>query len=218
MNDVVSFKDRVEAGRMLAEALAKYADREDVLVLGLPRGGVPVAGEVARRLHAPLDVMVVRKLGVPGWEELAMGAIASGGIRVMNQRVLSRLDISRKAIDDVVAAQTKELRRREIAYRGHPGAPEIKNKIVILVDDGIATGSTIRAAVQALRQQDAKKIVIAVPTAAPESCDDLEPDVDELIALIKPEEFQSVGQWYEEFAQTTDDQVTQILAEAASHG
>ena len=147
-----------------------------------------------------------------------MGAIASGGIRVMNQRVLSRLDISRKAIDDVVAAQMKELRRREIAYRGHPGAPEIKNKIVILVDDGIATGSTIRAAVQALRQQDAKKIVIAVPTAAPESCDVLEPDVDELIALIKPEEFQSVGQWYEEFAQTTDDQVTQILAEAASHG
>ena len=208
------FRDRVHAGQLLAEALMKYANRDDVLVLGLPRGGVPVAYEVANQLHAPLDVLIVRKLGVPDNEELAMGAIASGGVKVLNSAVVRTFGIPPDVIEQAVATQSKELRRRELAYRGHTGAPEIKGRIVILVDDGIATGSTIRAAVQALRQQHPKQVIIAVPTAAPDSCEDLEPIVDDLVTLMRPEDFRGVGQWYEDFSQTSDAEVTQLLARA----
>lgn len=221
MKEVV-FADREHAGQLLAGALKRYADRPDVIVLGLPRGGVPVAYEVAKRLHAPLDVMVVRKLGVPGWEELAMGAVASGGVRVINEDVVCGSNISPEAIERVAAAELEELRRREIAFRGHTGAPDVKGKTVILVDDGIATGSTIRAAVQALRQQEPAGIVIAVPTAAADSCDKLEPMVDELISLVRPVYFHAVGQWYENFQQTTDAEVKQLIEAArereAAHG
>ena len=208
------FKDRVHAGRLLAEELAKYMGRDDVIVLGLPRGGVPVAYEVASRLKVPLDVLVVRKLGVPGWEELAMGAIASGGVRVMNEQVVRRAGISGQAIEAAVAEQTKELHRREIAFRGHIGAPEVEDKVVILVDDGIATGATIKAAVQALRQQGPDKIVIAVPTTSTDARDMLEPMVDEFVALMIPEDFRAVGQWYEDFAQTSDAEVSELLKRA----
>ena len=215
MKEII-FRDRVHAGQLLAQALMKYADRDDVIVLGLPRGGVPVAYEMAKKLLAPLDVIVVRKLGVPGYEELAMGAIASGGVRVINQQVVRAAGISQDAIETSAAAQLQELHRRELAYRGHTGAPEIEDKTVILVDDGIATGSTIRAAVQALRQQEPKQIIIAVPTASSDSCAMLEPMVDEFIALVTPDEFSAVGQWYEDFSQTTDAEVTQLLAKAAA--
>lgn len=214
MNDLV-FRDRVHAGRLLADALGKYAGRADVLVLGLPRGGVPVAFEVAKKLRAPLDVIVVRKLGVPGWEELAMGAIASGGVRVINEQVVRRAGISQAAIDEVAAAQLKELRRREMAYRGHEGAPEIEDRTVIVVDDGIATGSTIKAAVLALRHQGAEHIAIAVPVSSADARDMLEPLVDDFIALATPEDFRAVGQWYENFDQTSDTEVTSLLADAA---
>jgi putative phosphoribosyl transferase len=212
MNETI-FADRAHAGQLLAGALGKYANREDVIVLGLPRGGVPVAYEVAKRLHAPLDVIVVRKLGVPGWEELAMGAIASGGVRVINEDVVRSSHIPPESIERAAAAELKELYRREIAYRGHTGAPEVKGKTVILVDEGIATGSTIRSAVQALRQQDPARIVIAAPTAAADSCDMLATMVDELVVLMRPIYFHAVGQWYENFQQTTDTEVTQLLAE-----
>ena len=209
------FKDRVEAGQLLAGELKRYRDRDDVIVLGLPRGGVPVAYEVARHLHAPLDVIVVRKLGVPGYEELAMGAIASGGIRVMNEAVVRAFGITRDAIEQTVAAQLKELHRREQAYRGHEGTPEIEDMTVILVDDGIATGSTIHAAVDALRQQAPKRIIIAVPTTSTDARAMLEPLADDFIALITPDDFRAVGQWYEDFAQTSDAEVTQLLAKSA---
>lgn len=207
------FTDRVQAGQMLAGKLTKYAGRDDVIVLGLPRGGVPVAFEVAQKLHAPLDVIVVRKLGVPGWEELAMGAIASGGVRVINHDVVRQAGISRDAVEAVAAEQLKELHRRELAYRGHTGAPEVGGKTVILVDDGIATGSTIRAAVQALRQQEPDQIIIAVPVASTDSVAMLEPMVDKFIALVVPEEFRAVGQWYRNFSQTPDAEVTELLAQ-----
>lgn len=215
MNEII-FADRAHAGQLLAGAVSKYANRPDVIVLGLPRGGVPVAFEVAKRLHAPLDVMVVRKLGVPGWEELAMGAIASGGARVINEEVVRGSNIPPESIERVAAAELKELQRREMAFRGHTGAPDVKGKIVILVDDGIATGSTIRAAVQALHQQEPAKIVIAVPTAAADSCDKLAPMVDELVSLMRPIYFHAVGQWYENFQQTTDAEVKQLMEAAAT--
>ena len=214
MNELI-FKDRVHAGRLLADALSEYADRDGVVVLGLPRGGVPVAFEVAKKLHAPLDVLVVRKLGVPGWEELAMGAIASGGVRVINERVVRQAGISPEAIEEVASAQWRELRRREAAYRGHEGTPEVEGKTVILVDDGIATGATVRAAVQSLKQQGAEAVVIAVPTASTDARDLLEPMVDEFVALITPEGFRAVAQWYEDFDQTTDAEVTRLLKAAA---
>ena len=208
------FRDRVHAGQLLAGQLMQYADREDVIVLGLPRGGVPVACEVAEKLHAPVDVLVVRKLGLPGWEELAMGALASGGVRVINQEVVRSAGISHAAIETAVARESRELQRRELAYRGHTGVPEIEDKTVILIDDGIATGSTVKAAVLALQQQEPARIIIAVPTAAPDACAMLEPMVDELIALLQPDEFRAVGQWYEDFSQTTDAEVTECLAKA----
>lgn len=210
------FRDRTHAGQLLAGRLMTYAGRDEVVVLGLARGGVLVAFEVAAQLHAPLDVIVVRKLGVPGWEELAMGAVASGGVRVINHEVVRAAAISQDAIEATAAAQLKELHRRELAYRGHLGTPEIAHKAVILVDDGIATGSTIRAAVQAIRQQSPKQLIIGVPVAAAESCAALGPMVDEVIALVVPGEFHAVGQWYENFPQTTDAEVTRLLARAAS--
>jgi len=210
------FKDRVEAGQLLAGELRRYRDREDVIVLGLPRGGVPVAYEVARFLHAPLDVIVVRKLGVPGHEELAMGALASGGVRVMNDSVVRAFGISRDAIEKTAALQLKELHRREQAYRGHEGAPEIQGRTIILVDDGIATGSTIRAAVQALRQQSPKEIIIAVPAASTDAAAMLEPLVEDFLALITPDDFRAVGQWFEDFSQTTDAEVAELLSRSAA--
>jgi putative phosphoribosyl transferase len=215
MNHLI-FNNRTHAGQLLAEALSQYADRSDVIVLGLPRGGVPVAFEVAKKLHAPLDVCVVRKLGVPGCEELAMGAIASGGIRVVNDEVVRGSGITPEQMEREFAKQLGELHRRELAYRGHTGAPDVVAKTVILVDDGIATGSTIRAAVLALRQQRPTRIVIAVPTAAADSCHRLEPLVDELVTLSKPMYFRAVGQWYSDFSQTSDSEVKWLLNQAVS--
>ncbi len=208
------FRDRVEAGQLLAEKLGAYADQPGVLVLGLPRGGVPVAAEVARQLHAPLDVFVVRKLGLPGHEELAMGAIATGGIRVINAEVVEPLRIPDHVIDAVAADEQRELVRRERAYRDDLPPPAVAGKTVILVDDGIATGSTMLAAVGALRQLQAGRIVVAVPTVAPTTFGEIEKAVDELVAVMVPEHFRGVGQWYDDFSQTTDEEVRQLLAQA----
>lgn len=211
-----AFKDRVEAGRLLGEELVAYArGKKNIIVLGLPRGGLPVAREVAEKIGAPLDVMVVRKLGVPGWEELAMGAIASGGVRVLNHDVLRSLHISEKALEKEVGLEMEELKRREIAYRGHAGAPEVKGRTVFLVDDGIATGSTMRAAVEALRLQGAAAIVVAVPVAAADTCREIESTVDRLVTLMRPEVFGAVGHWYERFPQVEDEEVRGILEQAA---
>ncbi|MEY5012822.1 MAG: hypothetical protein RLY69_537, partial [Verrucomicrobiota bacterium] len=205
-----AYKDRFEAGRLLADELVEYANDKNVIVLGLPRGGVPVASEVAKKIHAPLDVMVVRKLGVPGWEELAMGAIASGGVRVLNDEVIRSLHISQKALENEIGIELKELHRRELAYRGHAGAPAVKGRTVLLIDDGIATGSTMRAAIEALRQQGAAHIVAAVPVAAADTCIEMEPMVDRLVALMKPEVFGAVGHWYEKFPQVDDAEVRSL--------
>ena len=208
------FRDRFQAGQLLAKRLTQHANRSDVIVLGLPRGGVPVAFEVAKELNAPLDVFLVRKLGVPGYPELAMGAIASGGVRVLNDAVVYQLDLPQRVIDAVAREQEGELRRRELAYRGHGGAPEIQGKTVIVVDDGIATGSTMKAAVRALHHQGAARIIIAVPTVAAVSYEDLAREADEMVALITPKDFIAVGQWYENFGKTSDEEVTALLDEA----
>jgi putative phosphoribosyl transferase len=207
------FRDRSEAGELLAEKLAKYANRPDVLVLALPRGGVPVAAQVAKKLNAPLDVFVVRKLGLPGHPELAMGAIATGGVRVLNGEVIDPLGIPDNVIEAVTAQEQQELERRERAYRDDLPPPEVEGKTVILVDDGIATGSTMIAAVAALRQLEADRIVVAAPTIAPSTYDYLRRTADEVVAVIVPEEFHGVGQWYEAFSQTTDEEVHQLLGE-----
>ncbi|MFB3904114.1 MAG: phosphoribosyltransferase [Acidobacteriota bacterium] len=205
------FRNRSEAGRVLAEKLAPYAGRPDVLVLALPRGGVPVAYEVARSLDAPLDVFVVRKLGVPGHEELAMGAMASGGIRVLNHDVVRSLEISQEAIDRVAAKEREELERREKAYRGDRPPAQAQGRTVILIDDGLATGSTMRAAVLALKQQHPAAVIVAAPTAARETCDEFRTEVDEIICAVTPEPFYAVGLWYEDFSQTTDEEVRDLL-------
>lgn len=210
----MTFRNRVEAGRRLAAKLAQYARRQDVLVLGLPRGGVPVAHEVARRLGAPLDVFVVRKLGVPGHEELAMGAIASGGVRVINDQVVAELGITRATLDRVAVVEERELHRREHLYRADRPLPVVRDWTVILVDDGIATGSTMRAAIQALRHLGARRLVVATPTVAPSTARELAADVDEFVAVITPADFAGVGQWYEDFTQTSDDEVRALLAES----
>ena len=209
------FRDRVEAGRILAKLLSHYANRPGVLVLGLPRGGVPVAFEVAQGLNVPLDVFVVRKLGVPQQEELAMGAIASGGVRVLNQDVIEMLGIPEEVIDAVAARERRELHRRELAFRDHRPPPEMHGRTIILVDDGIATGATMRAAVKALRQLKAARIVVATPTAAPSTVEEMRPEVDELVAVMTPDDFAGVGQWYEDFAQTTDEEVRDLLQKAS---
>jgi predicted phosphoribosyltransferase len=208
------FRDRNEAGQLLACKLKRFASRPDVIVLGLPRGGVPVADEVAKALQAPLDVFVVRKLGLPRQRELAMGAIATGGVRVLNEEVIQELGISYRTVDAIAAVEQKELARRELAYRGHGSAPMIRGKTVILVDDGIATGSTMRAAIEAIRKQRPARLIVAAPTVAPSSYLELKPHVDEIVALMTPENFSAVGQWYLDFSPTTDEEVTQLLQEA----
>jgi putative phosphoribosyl transferase len=210
-----AFPNRIEAGRLLAEKLEKYADRDDVIVLGLPRGGVPVASEVAKRLRAPLDVFIVRKLGVPGFEELAAGAIASGGVRVLNEDVMRAIPHADEAIETVTARETEEMQRREQTYREGRPAPELRDRIAILVDDGLATGATMRAAVKALRQRGAAKIVVAVPVGPPDTCHEIEEQADETICLSTPEFFQAVGQYYDDFSQTTDEDVRKLLGSAA---
>ncbi len=210
------FSTRRKAGEELASKLGKYAGRGDVLVLALPRGGVPVGYEVAHALHAPLDVFVVRKLGVPEDEELAMGAIASGGVRIVNEEVTRAVGISEEAIDAVARQEWVELERRERLYRGDRPRPAVQDRTVILVDDGLATGSTMRAAATALRQMRPAKIIVAVPVAAPETCDEFREEVDEVICAIIPEPFMAVGAWYEDFSQTSDDEVRELLQDAAA--
>ena len=210
-----AFPNRAEAGRLLAEKLENYVGRSDVVVLGLPRGGVPVAYEVAQRLGAPLDVFVVRKLGVPGFEELAAGAIASGGVRVLNEDVVRALPNADQLIESVTEKETVELERREQTYRDGRPAPELRGRVVILVDDGLATGATMRAAVAALRQRGVAKIVVAAPVGAPDTCRELEQEADETICAITPEFFQAVGQYYEDFSQTSDEEVRELLSRAA---
>jgi len=208
------FRDRTDAGKQLATKLLSYKDRSDVLVLALPRGGVPVAFEVAQALHVPLDIFLVRKLGVPRHEELAMGAISTGGVRVLNEDVVDYLRIPKHIIDAIAAEELKELERRELAYRGNRPEPDIKGKTVILIDDGLATGSTIRAAAQALRQQQPARIVVAVPVSAAQTCDEYRIGVDEIICAVTPEPFLGVGRWYRDFSQTTDEEVRDLLARA----
>src|SRR3979411_3354944 len=210
------FRDRREAGRLLAAKLTAYANRPDVIVLALPRGGVPVAYEVARALGAPLDVFVVRKLGVPGYEELAMGAVATGGVRVLNDQIVDRLGIPDHLIDAVAAREQQELSRRERLYRGGRPPPNIRGRTVILEDDGLATGATMHAAIQALRQQQPARIVAAVPTASPETCEEMRAEVDDVICAITPEPFHAVGLWYQDFSQTTDEEVRALLARRAA--
>jgi putative phosphoribosyl transferase len=210
------FRDRTEAGRLLAARLEKYAGKPDVIVLALPRGGVPVAYEVARALRAPMDVFVVRKLGIPGQEELAMGAVATGGVRVLNDQVVSGLGIPDYVIDAVVHWETEELKRRERAYRGDRPPPDVRGKTVILIDDGLATGSTMLAAVRALRQQGPARIVVAVPVASPDTCELLKTEVDEVVCAATPEPFYAVGLWYRDFSQTTDDEVRELLARSGA--
>ena len=206
------FRDRTDAGRRLAARMTEYAGRSDVLVLALPRGGVPVAFEVARALRAPLDVFLVRKLGVPGQEELAMGAIASGGVRVVNEAVVQHLDIAPEMIDAVTAREQGELERRERAYRDDRPAPDVRGRTVILVDDGLATGSTMRAAALALRQQGPARVVVAVPVASREACAEFRGEVNDIVCAATPEPFMGVGRWYEDFSQTTDEEVRSLLA------
>jgi putative phosphoribosyl transferase len=209
------FRNRSEAGRLLAHALQRYKNRPDVLVLALPRGGVPVAYEVAKSLNAPLDVFIVRKLGVPGHEELAMGAIASDGVHALNTSVIEQLNIPQSAIDAVAKREGEELQRRERLYRGEKPPLDINNRIVILVDDGLATGSTMKAAIAALRRQNPLRIIVAVPTAPSETCNELQHEADEVICAVTPDPFYAVGQWYEDFQQTTDAEVTDLIRQAA---
>ena len=213
---ITPFADRRHAGTRLAAQLASYANRSDLLVLGLPRGGVPVAYEVARALHAPLDVFLVRKLGVPGDEELAMGAIASGGVRILNEEVTSRIHISDSTIDEVAGREQRELERRERLYRGDQAGPDVQGRTVILVDDGLATGSTMRAAAAAVRQMGPSKIIVAVPVAAAETCAGLRTEVDDVVCSVTPEPFMAVGAWYSDFEQTSDDEVRELLRRSDS--
>jgi predicted phosphoribosyltransferase len=206
------FIDRRDAGRRLAERVAGYSKRPDVLVLALPRGGVPVAYEVARVLNAPLDVFVVRKLGVPGYQELAMGAVATDGVRVLNEELIERLGIAAPLIDAVVVRERQELARRERLYRVGRPQLDVRGRTVILVDDGLATGATMQAAIEALRQLHPARIVVAVPTAPPDTCEEIKRRADEVVCAITPEPFGAVGRWYQDFSQTTDEEVRELLA------
>jgi predicted phosphoribosyltransferase len=208
------FRDRTEAGRELAKLLVEYRNRLDVLVLALPRGGVPVAFEVAQALHLPLDVFLVRKLGVPGHEELAMGAIASGGVLVLNEDVVRRLDIPEELIERVAIRERQELHRREQAYRGDRPPLDVSSRTIILIDDGLATGSSLRAAIAALRRSRPAKIIVAVPVGAADTCAELNQEADEAICAQMPEPFGGVGLWYDEFRQTSDDEVRDLLSRA----
>jgi putative phosphoribosyl transferase len=208
------FRNRREAGRALALELQQYAGRPDVIILALPRGGVPVGYEIAQALHVPLDLLVVRKLGVPGQEELAMGAIASGGIRILHDTVIQALGLSAPIIDHVSREEERELLRREQAYRGQRPPPPIEGRIVVLVDDGLATGSTMRAAIAAVRQRRPARVIVAVPVAAQETCKELRYEADEVHCTFTPALFFGVGQWYEQFEQTSDDEVRELLQHA----
>ena len=208
------FLNRREAGQLLAEKLSKYANRQDLLILALPRGGVPVGFEVAKGLNAPLDILVVRKLGVPGDEELAMGAIAPGGVRVLDEEVIRLTRISDQVIEDVVAREEDELRRRECAYRGEATPLQVAGLCCILVDDGIATGSTMRAAIAVLRQQRVSKLIVAVPIAPASTCNELRREADEVVALITPLLFFSVSHWYASFNQTSDEEVRRLYQQS----
>jgi putative phosphoribosyl transferase len=210
------YRDRADAGRILARRLERYAGRPDVVVLGLPRGGVPVAYEVAKALGAPLDVFVVRKLGVPGQEEYAMGAIASGGVRVLNRDAVAGLGIPERVIDQVAERELRELERRERTYRDGREAPALEGRIVIVVDDGLATGASMRAAVEALKKRHPARIVVAVPVGSTDTCARLRGEVDEVVCAATPDPFYAVGPWYEEFDQTTDNEVHDALAQAAT--
>jgi predicted phosphoribosyltransferase len=209
------FADRADAGRRLADKLAGYANNPNVIVLALPRGGVPVGYEVARRLHVPLDVYVVRKLGVPGHEELAMGALASDGTCVVDDDLIGSLGIDEESIEEVVRREIAELRRRESAYRDGP-QPNVAGKIVIVVDDGLATGATMRSAAISLRKRNPAAIVVGVPVAAPRTCASLERVVDRVVCVATPEPFHAVGLYYQNFEQTSDDDVRRLLARAAA--
>ncbi|HEU0292276.1 MAG TPA: phosphoribosyltransferase [Anaerolineales bacterium] len=209
------FRNRRDAGRKLAEKLSRYANRSDVIVLALPRGGVPVAYEVALALNAPLDIFTVRKLGVPGHEELAMGAIATGGARVINQDIIRIFNIPQGLVEAVVKQELKELERRERAYRGDRAMREIHDHTAILIDDGLATGASMHSAIMGLRAKDPAAIVVAVPTAAPETCEALKQEVDDIVCATTPEPFYGVSRWYEDFSQTTDEEVQMLLEDAA---
>jgi predicted phosphoribosyltransferase len=208
------FADRREAGMVLAKKLAAYAGRDDVVVLALPRGGVPVAYEVAEALNVPIDVFLVRKLGVPGHEELAMGAIASGGTRVLNERTIEYLRIPEEIIEAVAEREQRELERREREYRGSKPPVNVAGKTVIVIDDGLATGASMRAAAVALRRMEPAKIVVAVPVAADETCHTFRSEVDTIVCAITPEPFYGVGMWYRDFSQTTDDEVRDLLSKS----
>jgi putative phosphoribosyl transferase len=209
------YRDRTDAGRVVAAELTEYANRSDVIVLALPRGGVPVGFEVATALHAPLDVFIVRKLGLPGHEEYAIGAIATGGVRVLNEDAIRAARVTRAQLEAVTAIERRELERRERQYRGDRPPPDVAGRTVILVDDGLATGSTMRAAVEALRQEGAARVVVAVPIAPLETCDAFRDIVDDIVCARTPEPFYAVGLWYQNFSQTTDDEVRTLLDEAA---
>lgn len=208
------FRGRRDAGKKLAQRLLKYAGREDVIVLALPRGGVPVAYEVASALKSPLNIFIVRKLGWPGHEEMAIGAIASGGVRVLNEDIVRHLNIPDTVIEAVAQRELRELERREQAYRGDRPPPELKSRTVILIDDGLATGASMRAAIVGVRAHSPAAIVVAVPTAALETCEALEPEVDQIICATTPEPFYGVSKWYADFSQTTDEEVRLLLEEA----
>ena len=205
------FRDRQEAGRLLAHRLATLKNRPDLIVMGLPRGGVPVAHEVAKALNAPLDVFIVRKLGVPGHEELAMGAVASGGVRILNDEVIRHLNITKEAIDAATLRELGELERRERLYRDNRPMPEIQGKTVIVVDDGLATGSTMKVALAALRRKHPARLIVAVPIAPPETCESLRNDADEIVCAATPESFVAVGAWYRQFDQITDEEVRSLM-------
>lgn len=212
------YHDRAAAGRALALRLMRYAGRTDVLVLALPRGGVPVAYEVARALDAPLDIFVVRKLGLPGHEEFAIGAVATGGVRVLNDELVRSLGVDPRDLESLTRRERAELERRERAYRGDRPPPDVRGRTVILVDDGLATGSTMRAAIEALRAEGPAQIVVAVPTAAAETCEELSGLVDDVVCASTPEPFLAVGLWYDDFSQTTDEEVRELLAAARPPG
>lgn len=210
------FRNRREAGRLLADQLQAYQNQPDVLVLGLPRGGVPVAFEIAQALQAPLDICLVQKLGVPDHAELAMGAIASGGVRVLNNSVLNSLGITNDTVDRVAAQAQQELQRRDRLYRGDRPEPDIQGQTIILVDDGVATGSTMRAALEVLQAQQPGQLIVAIPVAPPEVCLSLKAKADEVICLVRPAPFHALSFWYEDFDQMSDDTVQQLLAQTAA--
>jgi putative phosphoribosyl transferase len=209
------FENRVQAGRRLAEKLKKYAGRQDVIVLGIPRGGVPVAFEVAKAIQAPLDIFLSRKLGVPWQEELAFGALASGGVRILDWDLIRSLGLPEEEIERITRTVNAELERRELVYRGGQPSLQLEGKTVLLIDDGIATGSSMRAAIKALRQMTPARVVVAVPVAPIETYNSLKPDVDEMVCVYAPEFFFAIGQFYEDFSQTTDQEVTELLRRAA---